>query len=118
MISSVVCFTDTSGSLDAITVVFVRNRVLLGGGGGTGVSGSLFVICGIRLRVGGGGGTGVSSRTHSLNRVLALLTETGSGTGVSCASFSTPLLKRRLGCLGLGTGVSSRTSWLNHGIAL
>ena len=99
MISSIVCFTDTSGYLDAIT----------------GVSGSLFVICGIRLRVGGGGGgTGVLSRTPSPNRVLTLLT----GTGVSCASVRTSLLNRRLGCLRLRTGVSSITPFLNRGFAL
>ena len=64
---------------------------------------------------GAGGGTGVSSRTLPLDSGLALCTETGSGTGVSCASFRTPLLERRPGCLGSGTGVSSRTPLLNRG---
>ena len=71
MVSSIECFTDTSGSPDAITVVFFRKRILLGGGGGTGVSGILRVI---RLRVGGGGGggAGVSPRTLPLDCDVSL----------------------------------------------
>ena len=118
IISSIVCFTDTSGSLDALTVVFSCKRILLAGGGGAGVSCASLRTPLWKRRVGGlASGTGNSSGILPVIRlrVSCFGLRTGVSSGilpviclrVGCLGLGrTPLLKRRVGCLGWGTGVS------------